>query len=131
MRRLLLDTHIWIWYCAGSENLSQPLREVIEASTGSCWLSPISLWETSVLIQKGRLKTKEGPDSWIRNALDTFPLREAAVNFEVARQVGNLDLPHGDPGDRFLVATAKVYDLTLVTVDRHLRELDEVDVLSS
>ncbi len=49
-------------------------------------------------------------------------MREAAFNFEVAKTVETLTLPHSDPADHFIAATALVYDLTLVTVDEALVE---------
>ena len=45
MRRLLLDTHIWLWFVAGSADLSESLRDAIEETSGACWLSPISIWD--------------------------------------------------------------------------------------
>lgn len=55
-----------------------------------------------------------------------FGVKEAPLTAEVAREVRSTILEHRDPGDRFLVATAKAYDLTLVTADARLFRLDEV-----
>jgi len=120
--RLLLDTHTWYWYVSGSADLPRSLREVLDESLGSCWLSPISLWELGILAGKGRLRLFPSCREWIQDALAAFPVQEALPNFEVALRVQDLDLPHPDPGDRFLAATAIVYELTLVTVDRRLVE---------
>ena len=49
-----------------------------------------------------------------------MPLREAPLTREVASASRSLDLPHEDPADRFIAATAMVYDLTLVTADERL-----------
>ena len=122
MRRLLLDTHIWLWYVAGAGDLAAGLRDAIDAATGTCWLSPISMWEVGVLDSQGRVRLAEGYQTWLEGALAAFPIREAPINIEVARRVQSLDLAQSDPADRFLAATALVYDLTLVTVDRHLCE---------
>ena len=118
--RLLLDTHVWYWYVSGSRDLPASLREAIDHALGACWLSPISVWELGVLVEKGRIRLRGDYESWVDGAFEGFPVREAAVNFEVARRVRGLELEHGDPGDRFLAATALVYDLTLVTVDHRL-----------
>lgn len=118
--RLLLDTHIWYWYVSGSRDLPASLKGVIDDALGLCWLSPISVWELGVLVSKGRIRLDLEYERWLRDAFTGFPVREASVNFEVARRVQRLELEHGDPGDRFLAATALVYDLTLVTMDRRL-----------
>ncbi len=118
--RLLLDTHVWYRYTVGSDRLSRPLSEAIDDSLGSCWLSPISLWELGMLVGKGRIRLAIDCDTWVRQAMCAFPVEEAPVNFEVARRIETLELPHGDPADHFLAATALVYELTLVTLDRHL-----------
>lgn len=120
MKRLLLDTHIWLWYLGASPNLSSSLREALDSSLGLIWLSPISVWEASVLAQKGRIRLPLAFEEWFEESMHQWVLREAAINFEIARSAHALDLPHGDPADRLLAATAMVYDLHLVTLDRHL-----------
>ena len=129
MRRYLLDTHIWLWYLAGSEDLPAAQREAIDDAAGLCWLSPISVWEANRLIERGRVRSVGGRD-WVRDALERLPLREAPINFEVARTVADLALPHNDPADHFLAATALVYDLTLVTLDGHLLRADWLPTLT-
>jgi len=73
-----------------------------------------------VLVRKARVRTAGTGRDWIKKALDELPLREAPLSFEVAGAVADLSLPHSDPADHFLAATALVYELTLVTMDRHL-----------
>ena len=62
--------------------------------------------------------------------LQELPLREAVINQEVAIQSRYIDLPHQDPADRFLAATALVYDLILVTADRRLFDSKRFSVLT-
>ena len=131
MRRYLLDTHIWLWYLAGSKDLPTTLRQALDDAVGSCWLSPISLWEASALVKRGRVRSVAAGRDWVRDALENLPLREAPINFEVARAVADLDLAHNDPADHFLAATALVYDLTLVTMDRHLLRTDWLPTLTA
>lgn len=118
--RLLLDTHIWVHYVAGSKDLPVSLREAVDEALGSCWLSPISLWELGVLVSKEKVRLNREYQGWLHEALEAFPVQEAAINFEVARRCKDLDLPHNDPADRLLAATALVYELTLVTLDENL-----------
>ncbi len=128
--RLLLDTHIWIWYVLGSKDLPRSLREVLDDAIGRCWLAPITLWEAWLLVEKGRLRVHGAYEDWVEEALETVPMREAAFNFEVAKTVPTLSLPHSDPADHFIAATAMVYDLILVTLDQKLVAADNVPTLT-
>lgn len=131
MRRYLLDTHVWIWYVSGSRDLPRTLQNEIDNAAGLCWLSPISLWETRTLIRKGRLKTVLKPGQWVQQALEQYEIREAPLTFNVERALWDLELPHEDPADHFLAATARAYDLTLVTVDEHLRRAPGLSILTA
>jgi PIN domain nuclease of toxin-antitoxin system len=84
------------------------------------WLSPMSIWELLVLTEKGRILVKGDADAWVDSALSVAPMKEAPIHREVAVRSRSVKLSHEDPADRFLAATAQVYDLTLVTADRLL-----------
>ena len=118
--RLLLDTHIWIWSLLTPERLTERIVSEIESSENEIWLSPISIWELLLLVEKGRVILDEEPVAWIEKALKNMPVLEAPLNKDVAIQSRLVDLPHQDPADRFIAATAIVYDLTLVTSDGQL-----------
>ncbi len=132
MRGYLLDTHIWFWYLIGSERLSRAAREVISARVSDCWLSPISVWELGKLVERGRVRLHDGLrfDGWFGRASETFPLHEAPLNHEIATLSLAIDLPHPDPADRFLAATAVIYELELITADRRLRQSSAVTTFS-
>ena len=129
--KLLLDTHIWLWSALDRARLSSRLTAALENPRNELWLSPVSLWEVLTLCQKNRLTLHPNPQTWIANTLDAIPLREAAVTYEVAQETGRVQLPHRDPADRFLVATARVFELTLVTADKHLLKARQVPVLAN
>lgn len=120
MKGYLLDTHVWFWSLLGTKRLADEVVEIIRSSTDDCWLSPISVWEIGMLDTKGKIKLSPDDRSWIDQSFEVLPLRSAPLTHEVARASFLLDLEHGDPADRFLGATARVYELTLVTADRRL-----------
>ena len=118
--RLLLDTHIWRWSLSAPEKLGRRLRATLARPGTELWLSPIAVWELLVLAERGRIKLSPGPREWIATALNRTPAHEAPLNHEVAIRSREILPAHEDPADRFLVATALVYDLTLVTADETL-----------
>ncbi len=118
--RLLLDTHIWLWSTLEPARLGKQITAELRNRENELWLSPISTWEAMVLAEKRRLELAPDPASWIRQNLERVAFREAALTHEVALQMGKLNLPHRDPADRILVATALVYELKLVTADQRL-----------
>ena len=129
--KLLLDTHIWVWSALERARLSGRLTATLENPNNELWLSPISLWEVLTLCQKNRLTLHPNPQAWIANALDAVPMREAQITYQVAQETARVRLPHCDPADRFLVATARVFNLTLVTADEHLLKARQVPVLAN
>jgi PIN domain nuclease of toxin-antitoxin system len=118
--KLLLDTHIWIWSLLQPERLAPGVRSALEDPANEKWLSPISVWELVILVEKKRLSLNLSADEWVAQAMEVAPLREALLTTEVALATSKTRLSHRDPADAFLVATAKVFDLTLVTSDARL-----------
>lgn len=74
--KLLLDTHIWIWYLLGNLNLSDNLQKAISDERNELWLSPISIWETLLLAEKGRLMLKPTPEQWVQNSLQQLDTKK-------------------------------------------------------
>jgi PIN domain nuclease of toxin-antitoxin system len=127
--RLLLDTHIWVWSLLEPDRLGPRTRAAIEDPECEKWLSPVSVWETLILAERGRLALDPGPEAWVRANLARLPLREAPLTAEVAFASRRLRVDSADPADRFVAASAFVYELTLVTADARLREVPGVDVM--
>ncbi len=125
---LLLDTHIWIWSQLQPRKLSRRVSAELSNLKNELWISPVSIWEALVQMQKGRIRV-DNPHTWIRKYSEQ--LREAPLTNEIVTTGMVLVLPHADPADRFLAATAKVLDLTLVTNDRHLLDSTEISTLSN
>ena len=129
--RFLLDTHIWLWSLLEPSRLGRKTRAAMVNPKSELWLSPISVWETLILAEKGRIELSPTPTQWIAKALEASPLRQATLTHEVALESRRLGLSHQDPADRFLVATAVVYDLKLVTSDERLLNLGQIPVVAN
>lgn len=120
MNKLLLDTHILLWSLMEPERLSDKVTRELENPANEIWISPITTWEIIILAEKGRVELTDEPVAWMQNVLDSVPFKQATLNHEVAIQSRLIKLPHQDPADRFIAASAVVYDLILVTSDKNL-----------
>jgi PIN domain nuclease of toxin-antitoxin system len=127
--RLLLDTHIWLWSLAEPKRLSRRVEREIRDATNELWLSPVSTWEALLLHAKGRIRLHGDLRDWV--AMATSHFREAPLTHEIVLASHELPLPHEDPADRFLAATAEVLDLTLVTADDRLLGLGSIATLAN
>jgi PIN domain nuclease of toxin-antitoxin system len=96
------------------------LTEALEDPENQLWLSPVSVWETVVLFQKGNIQIASDPGIWIRQALAKGFVAEAALTHEIALHSRLIELPHQDPADRFIAATALVRGFALATSDKRL-----------
>ena len=118
--KLLLDTHIWLWYTLGNSQLSENLRTLIASETTELWVSPISVWEVLLLAEKGRISLQLDTATWIDQSIKALAICEAPLNRHIAVLSRQINLSHQDPADRFIAATAIHYQLQLATVDTYL-----------
>ncbi len=128
---LLLDTQIIIWSQSEPKRLARRVARALEDSRNQRWISPASFWEIISLSRKGGIRIDTTAAIWFERTLERLPLQEATFTFEVAQELDSFRLPHLDPIDAILVATAKVYGLTLVTADRVLIESRACPVLAN
>jgi PIN domain nuclease of toxin-antitoxin system len=127
--KLLLDTHIWLWLVNEPEKLGAHLTRELKNPANERWLSPISTWEVLVLARKARIRLNQKTDEWVGKA--TSPFREAPITHEIMAVAQQISLPHQDPADRFLAATAKVLGLTLATADAKLLGLGDIATVAN
>src|SRR5215470_17171210 len=118
--KLLLDTHIWIWSYSEAHKLSSEVTRAVTDPRNERYLSVVSIWEVVVLLEKKRIRMGADFGEAFKESKKELNLIELAITWEVAHELRFTMLGHRDPADRFLVATAKVYDLTLVTADERL-----------
>lgn len=127
--KLLLDTHIWVRSVIEPRLLSRPAARALANPNNEVWVSPVSGLEIISLCEKGRYRKISDPAKWIDETLRTVPIREAPLTFEIAIECGLITLPHDDPADRIIVATARVLGCKLVTSDKLIIESGLVEVL--
>jgi len=118
---VLLDTHIWIWMCVSPEKLSVKAKKAIR-SANICYVSSISVWEIAMLTNKNRLILTTSLDNWIHSSIEKAGLTLIDLNIDIAIDSSRLPEPcHRDPADRFLIATARTENLSLITADKLIR----------
>jgi len=109
-----------VWALAAPEKLLKTVAAELENGENELWLSPMSVWEVVVLVEKRRLELPKEPVRWIWDSWRDLSLQEAPLTVEIAIESRRMGVETRDPVDRFLAATAKVYGLTLVTSDARL-----------
>lgn len=129
--KLLLDTHIWLWSLLEPERLSSRVSRALQAAGSELWLSPVSLWELSLLVDRGRVKLSPDYQRWVEQSLETVPMLEAPLTFDVAKETSRVTLAHRDPADHFLVASARIFGLRLVTADSRIISARTCKVLAN
>jgi len=128
---ILLDTHIWIWLADENDRLTEQHRQIIEHYRDSgLGVSVISCWEVAKLVEYGRLKLACPVDEWIEAALLLPGVRLLELTPRIA--VASTKLPgefHRDPANQIIVATARVYEIELLTVDERILKYEHVRTL--
>jgi PIN domain nuclease of toxin-antitoxin system len=114
--RLLLDTHIFLWYVNGDKRVGENTRSVIE-NAEVVYLSVVSVWEATIKYYIGKLPLPEPPHPWLSlqresHGIESLPIDEPSVS-----HLATLESHHRDPFDRILVCQAMEHRLQIVTVD--------------
>ena len=113
--RLLLDTHAFIWWTAGSERLSQPARRAIEDEANDVLVSAASAWEITTKHRLGTLPSAGALALDVAGAIAAQDFEALPISLEDAVQAGTLSGPHSDPFDRMLIAQAIAHNLVLIS----------------
>jgi PIN domain nuclease of toxin-antitoxin system len=119
--KILLDTHIFLWLISGDRRLSTELLDAIRDSDNAVYLSVISVWESSIKYQLGKLPLPEPPEIYLPKQRDLHQIDSLAIDERSVIQLAKLLLLHRDPFDRMLVCQALENGLTIATVDGAVR----------
>jgi PIN domain nuclease of toxin-antitoxin system len=120
LTRLLLDTHLLLWWLNGDPRLPQPVMERVQAEQAEVFVSQASLWEMAIKASIGRLQV-DLPELERQVPLQGF--RWLPISNAHLLAVGDLETDgvHRDPFDRLLVCQSRVEPMLLLTVDTQLR----------
>ena len=115
--KLLLDTHIFIWWADQPENLSASALSALEDEANELLLSVASVWEMQIKAQLGKLKLSLPLKELLRTQQATNDLTVLPVELPHVLALDAFPFHHKDPFDRLLIAQSIEEDLTLVTAD--------------
>lgn len=116
--RVLLDTHVFLWYITGDAKLPATLRATLQEPANAIFLSTASVWEVVVKHQLGKIDLPSPPARYlplqrVAHGIASLPIDERAMDY-----LATLPQLHRDPFDRVLIAQALQHDLMLATVDK-------------
>ena len=115
--RLLLDTHIFLWWAYQPEKLSPAALSALQDEANDLLLSVASVWEMQIKIQMGKLKLSLPLKELLKNQRETNDLTISPVTLTHVLAVDALPFHHKDPFDRLLIAQSIEEELTIVTAD--------------
>lgn len=128
---ILLDTHIWVWWVHGGDELSETAKKELERREASGFgVSIFSCWEIAKLVEYDRLELPFPVEQWLDQALAYPEIRLLELTPRIV--VESTRLPgsfHRDPADQLIVATARVHRISLATADGRILDYDGVETL--
>ena len=116
--KLLLDTHVFIWWASEPERLSEKVLNLCQDSKNTLLLSVASAWEMQIKMQLGKLKPRLPLQDLIESQQQTNNLQILPIELGHVLELHNLPTHHNDPFDRLLIAQANVEDAFLVSKDK-------------
>jgi PIN domain nuclease of toxin-antitoxin system len=119
--KLLLDTHVVLWWQAGGTRLSRAAARAITTAE-EILISPLTCWEVATLARMGRIELDRDAVAWARALLSLDRVTTATLSPEASAWAGGLgDSCPGDPIERLLYATARDHRVPLISTDERLR----------
>lgn len=128
---IVLDTHALVYDALAPGRLSVRARKAIESGYADRALacSDISLWEIAMLISRKRLDPAMDTRQFLDDLVAARQVRVMPISPEIAVLSQSDMFAHGDPADRLIAATARLYQAPLVTSDAQLRKLKDVSTI--
>ena len=128
---ILLDTHIWIWWIQGEPRLkADRINWLMKQEAQGLGVSIISCWEVAKLVENNHLQLPCPIDEWLEQALNYPGICLLELTLPVILESTKLPSPfHRDPADQLIVATARIHDIPLLTVDSKILDYPYVSTI--
>ena len=118
MMRLLLDTHVFLWYITADPKLPESFLAATQDASNDVFLSSISVWEAVIKHGLGKLSLPALPSTYLPQQRTAHGIAALPVDEGAMAHLAELPPIHREPFDRLLIAQAMQHQLTLITVDR-------------
>lgn len=115
--KLLLDTHVFLWFISDDARLPINFRESIRNGENEVYLSVASVWEAVVKHQLGKLPLPQSAVEYLPRQRELHGIASLLIDEAALDHLARLPQLHRDPFDRIIVAQAIQHDLTLLTAD--------------
>lgn len=127
---IVLDTHIWVWWVQNDARLTQKYQQWLqEYESDGLGVSIVSCWEVAKLVEKNRLILPLAIDRWLVAALAYPGVQLLDLTVPIVVDSTQLSGFHSDPFDQMIVATARIYNCPLLTVDNKILHYPDVQTL--
>jgi PIN domain nuclease of toxin-antitoxin system len=119
--KLLLDTHIFLWYITADPRLPQLFSDEIRDPKNEVYLSVASLWEILIKYNLGKLPLPQTPEILIPSERRRHSIKSLSLHENAVKELINLPDLHRDPFDRIIICQANAANMTIVTVDNQIQ----------
>ncbi|MGA1825744.1 MAG: type II toxin-antitoxin system VapC family toxin [bacterium] len=126
---ILVDTAVLLWLAADQKKLSSKAKKCIIENVGNLFVSSISLFEIALKASKGKLDLPMEAEKWFTKALRFHGIQEIPIDSRIAACSVRLPSLHNDPCDRFIIATALLHAMTIITSDSLIAQYEGVKVI--
>lgn len=118
MTRVLIDTHIFLWFFIEPNRISKQIQGFLEDNfANEIYVSHATAWEIAIKYGIGKLKLPQTPELFVPDRIIRANFLHLPIKIQHVLQVHNLPPIHKDPFDRLLVSQARVENLTILTAD--------------
>lgn len=119
--KIILDTHIFLWFISGDNRLKIDIRDAISDSENEVYLSIISIWESIVKYKLGKLPLPESPEIYLPKQREYHQIINLNLDESSVIKLAKIPYLHRDPFDRMLICQALQNHLTIATADAAIR----------
>ena len=118
----LIDTHVFLWWMASPEKLSEKVLTYLNNNDNNIYLSPASSWEIMIKFQLKKLELHTSPEKYIPSRMSIYNIKELPITHAHTLYIDKLPLIHRDPFDRIILSQSKVEKIPLITKDATIKK---------
>ncbi|MCF3609786.1 type II toxin-antitoxin system VapC family toxin [Planktothrix agardhii 1033] len=115
--RILIDTHVFIWWTSDSQKLSFTVYNLLTNPKIQVILSVVSIWEMQIKLSLGKLQLKTALPELVEDEVKQNKIELLPLDLSHIYALSNLPNHHRDPFDRLLIAQAKSEELVIISID--------------